>query len=150
MFPHRNGRTMPSPRSWPSRATHRGQVVSRRDETPRHRTGLPTSNIQSPVPSPQSPIRYPDRMARNNGYTSARKAMHSTAEERERAFLVGVQVHSERDKWRGEASLGALSMLAETAGAVVVGTALQRMDSPNPASYIGKGKLEEIRKRASD
>jgi GTP-binding protein HflX len=88
-------------------------------------------------------------MPRNNGYPTARKALHSTAVERERAFLVGVQLNSERDKWRGEASLGELSMLAETAGAVVVGTALQRMDAPNPASYIGKGKLEEIRKQAA-
>lgn len=88
-------------------------------------------------------------MTRPHGSTTTRKALHSTAVERERAFLVGVQLNSERDKWRGEASLGELSMLAETAGAAVVGSALQRMDSPNPASYIGKGKLEEVRKRAS-
>jgi|CXWL01.1.fsa_nt_gi GTP-binding protein HflX len=73
--------------------------------------------------------------------------MHGTAPERERAFLVGVQLNSERDKWRGEASLSELSLLAETAGAEVVGTALQRMESPNPGIYIGKGKLDEIVKK---
>ena len=81
---------------------------------------------------------------------TTRKSLHSTAEEPERAYLVGVQLNSERDKWRGEASLAELSMLADTAGAVVVGTALQRMDSPSPATYIGKGKLDEIRKLGAD
>jgi len=35
-------------------------------------------------------------------------------------------------------------MLAGTAGAIVVGRAIQRADSPHPAHYVGKGKLEEI------
>ena len=78
---------------------------------------------------------------------------HSTAPERERAYLVGVQRTDDRDRWRGEASLEELSLLAKTAGAEVVGTALQRLDAPNPATYIGKGKLDEIvklRGRARD
>lgn len=41
-------------------------------------------------------------------------------------------------------SLEELGRLAETAGAVVVGRALQRRDRPNPATYIGQGKLQEI------
>ena len=69
---------------------------------------------------------------------------HSTAPERERAYLVGVQRTDDRDRWRGEASLEELSLLAKTAGAEVVGTALQRLDAPNPATYIGKGKVDEI------
>jgi len=78
---------------------------------------------------------------------------HSTAPERERAYLVGVQRTDDRDRWRGEASLEELSLLAKTAGAEVVGTALQRLDAPNPATYIGKGKVDEIvklRGRARD
>jgi GTP-binding protein HflX len=76
---------------------------------------------------------------------SARKTLHSTAEEAERAYLVGVQKTSERDRWRGESSLAELALLAKTAGAEVVGSSLQRLDSPNPATYAGKGKLDEIR-----
>ena len=76
---------------------------------------------------------------------TARKTLHSTADESERAYLVGVQRTSERDRWRGESSLAELALLAKTAGAVVVGTSLQRLDSPNPATYAGKGKLDEIR-----
>lgn len=37
-----------------------------------------------------------------------------------------------------------LALLADTAGAVVVGQALQRIEKPNPATYIGKGKVREI------
>jgi len=46
--------------------------------------------------------------------------------------------------WNTESSLDELAQLAGTAGAVVVGRAVQRLDSPNPATYIGKGKLAEI------
>ena len=86
-------------------------------------------------------------MARNN-QPSARKTIHATAEQRERAFLVGVQRNSEREKWRGEASLAELALLAKTAGAEIVGTMLQQMDAPSPATYIGKGKLDEIKRAA--
>jgi GTP-binding protein HflX len=52
-----------------------------------------------------------------------------------------------RDRKQGldaEASLEELALLVHTAGAEVVGRAVQRLDSPNPALYIGKGKLEEV------
>jgi len=70
---------------------------------------------------------------------------HSTAEEPERAYLVGVQRNAGRDAWRAESSIDELALLARTAGAVVVGSALQRLDAPNPATYVGKGKLDEIK-----
>ena len=75
---------------------------------------------------------------------TTRKMTHSTAPERERAYLVAVQRADDRDRWRGEASLEELALLAKTAGADVVGMTLQRLDAPNPATYIGKGKLDEI------
>lgn len=37
-----------------------------------------------------------------------------------------------------------LARLAETAGVTVVGTLTQAIDHPNPATYIGRGKLEEL------
>jgi GTP-binding protein HflX len=37
-----------------------------------------------------------------------------------------------------------LEQLADTAGAVVVGTITQQIDRPNPATYLGKGKIEEL------
>ncbi|MYI81959.1 MAG: GTPase HflX, partial [Chloroflexi bacterium] len=41
-------------------------------------------------------------------------------------------------------SLRELARLARTAGAAVVGQALQRRPRPDPATWIGAGKLEEI------
>ncbi len=38
-----------------------------------------------------------------------------------------------------------LERLADTAGAVVVGEVTQQIDKPNPATYLGKGKVEELR-----
>ncbi len=45
----------------------------------------------------------------------------------------------------GKASLEELKELVKTAGAVSVGTLIQRMDEENNATYLGKGKLEELK-----
>lgn len=62
--------------------------------------------------------------------------------EQERVILVGV---SERDGDDTKDSLEELAQLAKTAGAAVAGTVIQKMDSIQPATYVGSGKLEEIR-----
>jgi GTP-binding protein HflX len=69
---------------------------------------------------------------------------HSTAPPEERAFLVAVEPKRRRDGLSSEDSLDELELLAHTAGAEVVGRAVQKMDAPNPALYIGRGKLDEI------
>jgi GTP-binding protein HflX len=43
-----------------------------------------------------------------------------------------------------------LARLADTAGANVVGEVTQLLDRPSPATYLGKGKLEELRHRVAD
>ena len=73
-----------------------------------------------------------------------RPALHSTAAPEERAFLVAVEPKDRRSGLSAEDSLDELELLAHTAGAEVVGRAVQRLNSPNPALYIGKGKLEDI------
>ncbi len=47
-------------------------------------------------------------------------------------------------QWQLEDSLLELAQLARTAGVLVVGQTQQRVDSINPATYIGKGKVEEL------
>ena len=47
-----------------------------------------------------------------------------------------------------EASLDELALLTDTAGAEPVEPVLQRRDRPDPATYIGKGKAEELRELA--
>lgn len=73
--------------------------------------------------------------------------MHPTAQGEERVFLVGVEAKRGNGRWSGESSLMELALLADTAGARVVGKTVQKLDSPNPATYIGKGKVEEVASR---
>lgn len=67
----------------------------------------------------------------------------STAIEPERAILVGVEWR--QGSWPVERSLDELERLASTAGAVVVGRLTQRLDRPVPKSFIGSGKVAELK-----
>jgi GTP-binding protein HflX len=64
---------------------------------------------------------------------------------REEAFLVGVELKGSRPLLSVHDSLAELSLLAKTAGLEVVGQASQLLDRPDSATYIGSGKLEEIK-----
>lgn len=56
----------------------------------------------------------------------------------------GPKASSSDGHWPVEESLAELAQLARTAGLAVVGQATQRLEHPNPATFIGKGKLEEV------
>jgi len=75
----------------------------------------------------------------------AKRIPHPTAPPRERAFLVGVEFHQQKDLLSLDDSLAELALLAGTAGLDVVGELTQRMDHPNPQTFIGSGKVEELR-----
>ena len=60
----------------------------------------------------------------------------------ERVILVGVQQADGDDT---EESVKELGELAKTAGAQVVGTVIQNREKIHPGTYIGKGKLDEVR-----
>lgn len=60
----------------------------------------------------------------------------------ERVILVGVQVNDDEDT---QESLEELEELAHTAGAATVGKIIQNRESVHPGTYIGKGKIEEVR-----
>jgi GTP-binding protein HflX len=63
---------------------------------------------------------------------------------RETVVLVGVAIPPATTK-EAEASLDELAALADTAGADEAERVLQRRDEPDPATFIGKGKAEELR-----
>jgi GTP-binding protein HflX len=63
----------------------------------------------------------------------------------ERAVLVG---HSARDGGALDRSLAELALLADTAGAQVMGTVTQRRGPVHPATFIGKGKVLELKQLA--
>jgi GTP-binding protein HflX len=63
---------------------------------------------------------------------------------REKIVLVGVNLPAETIE-ETEASLDELALLVDTAGADEVGRLVQRRDAPDPPTYLGKGKVTELR-----
>ena len=61
----------------------------------------------------------------------------------ERIILVGV-VFPGVDPEALEAELDELAVLVRTAGAEVVGRIVQRRDAPDPATFLGSGKVAEL------
>ena len=69
----------------------------------------------------------------------------------EAALMVGVQLRSETDpRFTLDDSLRELELLAETAGLEVVGEVTQNLPNPNSRTYVGSGKLEEIKLMADE
>jgi GTPase len=76
-------------------------------------------------------------MKANNSY--------ATKNPKEKAFLVGFSLKDSSDLMSIDDSLNELAFLAETAGVEVVGSETQILSKPNPATFIGSGKVEEIK-----
>lgn len=68
----------------------------------------------------------------------------TSANGQERAILVGVMLPHQREDQVSE-HLNELAFLAETAGAVTLKKFFQRMPAPDPRTFIGSGKVQEIR-----
>jgi len=68
--------------------------------------------------------------------------MYEIKEKEERLILVGVAVNDGDDT---QESIDELEELAKTAGAVTVAKIIQNRESVHPGTYIGKGKIEEVR-----
>ena len=69
-------------------------------------------------------------------------ALYEMKEEAEKVILVGVSVGDHDDT---EQSLDELRELVKTAGAVEVGRIVQKREQMHPVTYVGKGKLDEIK-----
>ncbi len=68
--------------------------------------------------------------------------MFDMTQTQERVILVGVQLADGDDT---QASLDELEELACTAGALTVGRIIQNREKPHPGTYLGKGKIDEIK-----
>jgi GTP-binding protein HflX len=75
----------------------------------------------------------------------AKKMPEPTSRPRERAFLVGVEIYQDENLLSLDDSLAELALLADTAGLNVVGQATQKLDHPNSQTFIGPGKVEEVK-----
>ncbi len=73
--------------------------------------------------------------------------MKDTEEKKvQRAVLVGLNARAlDKEDNADEDTLAELAALLETAGGACVGTVLQNKDAPDPRTFIGEGKLDEVR-----
>lgn len=78
------------------------------------------------------------------------KAPTPTQLPKERAYLVGVEIVNQIGLLSIEDSLDELALLAETAGLVIVGRASQRLEHPDPKTFIRSGKVEEVKLLAEE
>ena len=71
---------------------------------------------------------------------------NNTQEKRERAVLVGLSANSLPNEEKAtESSMEELAALLETAGGECVGVVTQSKDSPDPRTFIGEGKVAEVK-----
>jgi GTPase len=80
----------------------------------------------------------------------AKKIPEPTTKRRERAFLIGVELRHENGLLSVDESLAELSLLADTAGLEVVGHSTQRLEQPNVQTFIGPGKVDEVKILATE
>ena len=80
----------------------------------------------------------------------AKKEPELTSPPRERVFLVGVEINGADNLLPLKASLSELALLADTAGLEVVGLATQKLEHPNSQTFIGPGKVQEVRSLAEE
>jgi len=73
-----------------------------------------------------------------------------TERPRERAFLIGVELRGQEGLLSTSDSLAELGMLASTAGLNVVGQTTQKLNVPNAKTFIGSGKVEEVKALADE
>jgi len=74
-----------------------------------------------------------------------KKFSEPTTPPKQRAFLVGAEIKGKPELLTLDDSLAELELLAKTAGLVVVGQASQVLEHPNAVTYIGSGKVDEVK-----
>jgi len=74
-----------------------------------------------------------------------KKLAEPTNRPRERALLIGVEFRGQSNLLSLDESLAELGLLADTAGLVIVGQTTQRLNHPNAQTFIGSGKVEEVK-----
>lgn len=101
------------------------------------RTNVYSANDSQPIGQDGEPGRRRSLLRDQDG-------LMATQPPAERAILVGVELSGYPSLLSLEDSLTELALLAKTAGVTVIGKVTQRLETPNPATFIGSGKLEEL------
>lgn len=77
--------------------------------------------------------------------------MNDTSKKTERAVLAGLSADCMEEHERSnEISMAELAALVETAGGTTVATIMQNLPTPNPRSFIGEGKVAEMKRLLSE
>ena len=74
-----------------------------------------------------------------------KNSLIKTEASKEKALVIGVSLFGGDNLLNLQDSLEELDLLAETAGVEVVGSETQKLDHPNPKTFIGSGKVEEVK-----
>lgn len=80
----------------------------------------------------------------------SRKGPIEVRQDPERALLVGLETRADEALHPIEESLAELGRLCETAGAVVVGSTTQRRSTPDVRTFVGAGKVDELKTLVQD
>ena len=75
----------------------------------------------------------------------SRRIPQPTTPPREKTFLVGVELYGQKTHLALADSLTELTLLADTSGLDVVGELTQKLDHPHVKTYIGPGKVDELK-----
>ena len=138
-------------------AVTRPSTRGARRHLPSHRGRVPAPPHASPankdfesLPQPSWESLIEEKISREmNQRSDVRDDMYGWIPEKERVLVVGVggQRGDERENQYGmEDSLAELAELAQSAGLEVVATLTQRMKHPHSGTYVGKGKMRELRR----
>jgi len=95
-------------------------------------------------PSAQSTLVHSDGAEHRDALVRDEQGLLPTTPPTETAILVGVNLNASPNLLTLDGSLAELALLARTAGLRVVDEVTQRLDTPNPATLIGTGKLDEL------
>ncbi len=102
-----------------------------------------SDSFQSTFTSPVAPTEESSTRSRRSVQRDADGMVLTTAP-REATIMVGIELSGDPGPLTLEDSLAELALLAKTAGLRIVGTLSQRLATPNPATLMGSGKLEEL------
>ncbi|KGN59997.1 uncharacterized protein LOC101219907 isoform X2 [Cucumis sativus] len=109
----------------------------------------PIRGVSSTEPEPKSqlPSRVKKKTQEDGDSIEGRFKLRNGREVfEEKAYLVGVERKGDvAQLFSIDESLKELAQLADTAGLKVVGSTYQKLASPNPRTYIGSGKVAEIK-----
>ena len=98
------------------------------------------------TPTEAEGIFFPNLVATVERILDKQSGSASLAQGTERAIIVGMEYSGGASiiGWSAEDSLEELKQLADTAGAEVVARFLQKRPKPDPAFFIGRGKVQEL------